>query len=64
VEHLQARPFERRSHRVVRVLVHDDHAEVRVRLELERGEEVIELADAPDRRDDEVERRKPLRHGP
>ena len=58
MEYLQARVLEGRSERVVRVLVDDDHAEVLVRLELEGGEQVVELADAADRRDDEVERRK------
>ncbi len=64
MEYLEARVLERRSQGVVGVLIDDDYAELPVRLELERREQVIELVDAADRRDDEVERRKLLRHGP
>jgi hypothetical protein len=60
MEHLQSRSFEHLMQTVVRILIHDDHAEVWVRLELERGEEMVELAHATDRRYDEVERWKRL----
>ena len=64
MDDLQAGCLERWSERLVRVLIDDDHPKVRMRLELEGREQLVELAYSADRRDDEVERRKLLRHGP
>ncbi len=46
------------------VLVDDDDPQRRIVLRLQRVEEATELVRPPDRRDDEVERRKLPRHGP
>lgn len=51
-------------HTVVSVLVDDDDPKPGIVLSLQRIEESIELECAVDRRDDEVERRGGLRHGP
>ena len=55
---------EDRAQPVVRVLVDHADRECAVRLALERVEEPAEIVHAPDRRDDEVERREPRRHAP
>jgi hypothetical protein len=49
---------------VVRVLIHEEDAQRRVVLRLDRVEEARELRDAAHRRDDEVERRGLPGHGP
>jgi len=49
---------------VVVVLVDNENPQGRVVLGLQRVEEATELVRSPDRRDDEVERRKLPRHGP
>ena len=49
---------------VVAVLVDEDHSQPRIFLRLQRIEEPGELVSPPDRRHDEIERRRLRRHGP
>ena len=55
---------EDRPQPVVVVLVDEADGERPVCLAVERVEEPVELVHPPHRRDDEVERRKSLRHAP
>ncbi len=56
MEHVQSGCFDDFVQPVVGVLVDDDQAKALMGLELECGEEVLELLHASDRREDEVER--------
>ncbi len=64
MEDLQPGGLDDRVESVIGVLVDEDQSKALVRLELECGQEVLELLHASDRRDDEVERRKLLVHAP
>ncbi len=62
--HLDRAVLQRLRRTPVLVLVDDEHAYVRVLLRLDRVEQPSELVAAAHRRDDQVERREPLRHAP
>ena len=56
--------LEHRREAIVGVLVDDDQPEPAIGLGVERVEEAVELGDATERRQDQVERRKAGRHAP
>jgi len=64
VKSIDASLGEDRLETSVLVLVDDERANPRILLCLEGVEEPLELVDAAYRRDDEVERRKLVPHGP
>ena len=61
---LELPAVEQLGHALVLVLIRDDRPQSRVALRLERVEEAAQLLRAAHRRDDEVERRRALRHEP